>query len=259
MNGLEFIKSNIADLNAQLEHHELYNNLSSISDIKILMENHVFAVWDFMSLLKSLQKNLTCIDIPWRPRKTPKLSRFINEIVLEEETDINENGEASSHFEMYLAAMGEVGASTKEIDEFLNNLERENNIDYSIDSIKSEAVREFVQFTFFTINSNSSHNIAAAFNYGREDILPTIFLQIIKNADPGNIKYKKLRYYLQRHIDLDSNNHGPLADEIMCELCGNDLIKWNESMQTARQSLLQRVKLWDSINEQILNSKLVLL
>lgn len=257
MNGVELIKSSTEDLKLCLQQHQLYNNLTCVSDIRILMENHVFAVWDFMSLLKSLQRNLTCIEIPWLPHRNPKLSRFINEIVLEEETDLNQNGEPSSHFAMYMDAMKEVGASTHEIDDFLHLLYSGKSLNIALNEIGKPAIKEFVQFTFNTINSNVTHNIASAFNYGREDVLPEIFLQIIKKADPKNNKYKKLRHYLQRHIDLDSNNHGPLANELMIELCGNNKGKWNESMQTARQSLLKRIKLWDAINEQILNTKLV--
>lgn len=65
MNRIEFIESELADLRNTLTNHELYNSLSEIKDIRIFMEKHVYAVWDFMSLLKALQNHLTCVAIPW--------------------------------------------------------------------------------------------------------------------------------------------------------------------------------------------------
>jgi len=121
MSPLEQIELEISDLREVLRTHELYSHLSDIEDVRIFMEKHVYAVWDFMSLLKALQHHLTCITLPWKPSINSKTARFINEIVLGEESDINENGLPKSHFEMYIEAMSEVGATTKNIFNLINN------------------------------------------------------------------------------------------------------------------------------------------
>jgi len=101
MNRIKLIERQTKDLRKELTDHKLYGHLSELGDIKIFMEKHVYAVWDFMSLLKALQNQLTCVSLPWKPSSNPKAARFINEIVLGEETDVNENGIPKSHLRNY--------------------------------------------------------------------------------------------------------------------------------------------------------------
>ena len=66
---LEQFQSELSDLRKQLIEHPLYGNVKSIADFRAFMEQHIFAVWDFMSLLKSLQRNLTCVELPCNQRE----------------------------------------------------------------------------------------------------------------------------------------------------------------------------------------------
>ena len=235
MNRVQYLEGEIADLRTQLQKHKLYENLKSIEDIKIFMENHVFAVWDFMSLLKSLQTTLTNVQVPWTPSANPTLARFINEIVHGEESDLNELGEPKSHFEMYLDAMRQVNASTKAMDAFILNLKSGKSIDHSFNELSIDTrVVDFVKFSF-----------------GREDVIPDMFIEILKNSDSENTSYNKLRYYLQRHIELDGDEHGPLSLKMISELCQEDDQKWDEALSVAKQSLEKRILLWDAICELI--------
>lgn len=254
MEQKHWIERELQPYTDQLKNHPLYDKLNTIEDIKLFMEHHVYAVWDFMSLLKGLQVELTGTTIPWTPKYNPSLTRFINEIVLEEESDVDEAGNYMSHFEMYLDAMDQVGASTLKISQFIEFVRSGNNLAEIQEKLKmDDAVVRFLRFTFDVIESGKPHLIASAFTFGREDLIPDMFFEIVKAAEEKDeaASYGKLTYYLKRHIELDGGDHGPLALKMIAELCGEEEQKWNEVVEIAKDALRVRIALWDAIADEI--------
>lgn len=237
-----------------LNNHPLYAKIKNTQHLRIFTQTHVYAVWDFMSLLKALQIELTCVSIPWFASTYPATRYLINEIVLAEESDSYIDGRRLSHFEMYLDAMESMGADTKDIKDFLEDIQSSNNIFLSIDNLKADIrIKEFLKFTFEIIGTKQPHKIAAAFTFGREDLIPHMFSSILKEIQSNfpETDLEKFIYYFQRHIELDGDEHGPLALKMVEELAQDDQQKWSEIKSVSKLSLQKRIDLWDAIYDSI--------
>lgn len=248
------VNNNIQTQKQQLLNHSLYKKINTIDDLHSFLEHHVYAVWDFMSLLKALQSKLTCTTTPWFATPYPETRYLINEIVLAEESDLSIDGRHLSHFEMYLEAMEECGSKTISIEQFLSEVNSLQNIFVAIK--KSDLhpnVKAFLDFTFKVIEEGRPHEIAAAFTFGREDLIPVMFTEILKQFQSKFPDYKldKLLYYFERHIELDADEHGPMAMTMIKELCGEDSKKWADVQKISTLALEKRIALWDAIEEQI--------
>ena len=251
----------IANINLKIQpqkelllQHSLYEKITTIADLNSFLESHVYAVWDFMSLLKALQAKLTCTTTPWFPTENPETRYLINEIVLAEESDFTIDGRRQSHYEMYLEAMEASGANTASIEHFLYEVNSLHNIFVAIKkSSLHPNIKAFLDFTFRIIDEGKSHKIAAAFTFGREDLIPSMFTVILKNFQVNfpDTDLSKLIYYFERHIELDADEHGPMAMKMITELCGTDEQKWTEVEEVSILALEKRIGLWDAIEEQI--------
>jgi hypothetical protein len=233
----------------RLVDHSLYYSIHSLADLRVFMEYHVFAVWDFMSLLKALQRDLTCTTLPWVPVGNPATRRLINEIVLEEETDVDPEGQATSHFELYLRAMRECGADTAPAQRLLAALGEGASVPAALAAAQAPvAVQEFVKQTFAVIAAGQPHAVAAAFTFGREDVIPDMFRHLVADLGrrfPGQLD--TFIYYLNRHIELDEETHAPLAQQMVRDLCQADAQRWQQAADVAAQCMAARASLWDGI------------
>jgi hypothetical protein len=231
----------------ELTNHRLLvtNSIQTIGDLRIFMEHHVFAVWDFMSLVKTLQHEACPSTTLWFPTKGNRspIARMINEIVLSEESDVTQDGKGSiSHFDLYLQAMNEIGANTNTIVDFINNRD--------VGRIPKGSY-EFVGNTLDTIN-RGPHCAAASFCYGRETLIPDMFRRLLRQLDISEMKAPKFYYYLQRHIEIDGNDHGPKAENLVQYFCSNDPIKAVEAEKAAIEAIQARIRLFDYIESLVL-------
>ncbi|MBI4666846.1 MAG: DUF3050 domain-containing protein [Nitrospinae bacterium] len=244
---LKRLKETVKPLRDGITNHPVYSAVKTIEDLKTFMACHVFAVYDFMCLLKALQSSLTCVSVPWVPKSEKLIRRFINHMVLEEETDEDARGGYASHLELYISAMEQCGADTDPINSFLDMVGRGVPLMDALDKCGApEPSRQFVSTTWKIIETGETHRIAAAFTFGREDPIPDMFRSLIKELRakfPGRLDI--FEFYLERHIHLDEDFHNPMASLLVTRLCIEDPVKWNEAAQTAETAIMARKALWD--------------
>lgn len=257
---IQKLRTEIEPLREQLLTHKVYQNISSVEDLKIFLEHHVFAVWDFMSLLKSLQNELTCVQVPWIPKGNPLTRRLINEIVLAEETDQDEEGNAKSHFELYIDAMNDCKADISKITYLIQLLKEWKSVRTALSQIDiATSIKEFVSFSFDVIETKKAHKIAVVFTFGREDLIPDMFTSILRDMKTKSShdaeSIKKLVYYFDRHIELDGDHHSHMSIQMIKELCGDDETKWNDAIAISKIALQKRIDLWDGVLNEIVNGK----
>ncbi|MER6399923.1 DUF3050 domain-containing protein [Kitasatospora sp. NPDC001603] len=246
--GLTGLQEAIDPLRREVVGHTVYGGLTSIGHVRTFLDRHVFAVWDFMSLLKSLQRELTCVDVPWVPNGPTASRRLINDIVLVEESD--ELGEGfTSHFELYVEGMRQAGADPAPVEAFLELLRAGTPVPEALKAAGvPQAAVDFTATTWEIIENAPVHCRAAAFAFGREDLIPDMFAQVISIDDPDGA-LTVFKDYLARHIEVDGEQHTPMAMQMLIDLCGDDDAKWAACAETVRLALSARVRLWTAIEE----------
>jgi hypothetical protein len=250
-NYVEQLKSNIEQVRNTLLAHPVYSQIQDLQGLQRFSETHVFAVWDFMSLLKSLQIGLTSVTLPWLPVGNADTRYLINEIVLGEESDVDEAGNRISHFELYLKAMQQMGASTNVIETIIAQINTGTKVQDAIEGAQlPKQVKDFLQFTFDISFNAPLHVKAAVFTFGREDLIPSMFMKILDKiyADAPD-KVSIFKYYIERHIEVDGDHHSHLALDMVNRLCGSDASKWEEATAASVKALALRIGLWDAIFE----------
>lgn len=254
----QFQLESIRTFSAQLDQHPVYGAIKTRADLRCFMSHHIFSVWDFMSLIKYLQKHVAPSEYPWLPRGSAATRYFINSLVLEEESDTDNPSTSAqgyiSHFELYCRTMQEVGANPEPALRFLD-LVKQAGINTALASQwVPEPARQFTRTTFEFIHSNKPHTVAAALALGREHVIPTMFRKFLMEMQITEQEAPSFYYYLKRHIHLDEDFHAPLSLKLLNELCEDDATKFKEAEEAAHRAITARLRFWDGVLDAIQRS-----
>lgn len=250
---IEVLKADISREYDALGQHPAFGALRSIGDLRFFMEMHVFAVWDFMSLLKRLQREFTSLDLPWTPPANFIAARLINDIVLGEESDDAPGGAHMSHYDLYLRAMCEVGADTSKVEDFIGLLRKGEAPGAALDKVDAHpVVKRFVMATLNTAMHRPTHEVLGSFFYGRENVIPAMFRSLLTQWGLNAANAPWFVFYLERHIQLDSERHGPAAKAIIEELFGGDEARLRELHVAALAAVRERRIFWDGVQVRLM-------
>lgn len=224
--------------------HGVFEALTTPERLSRFLEKHVWAVWDFMTLMKSVQQVLASTTLPWQPSPSPRLARLVNEIVLEEESGFFVDGRPASHFEYYLEAMRAAGADSQQIEGFVAALRDGVRWEDCLERFAPAPAARFVRVTLELAEATPAERIAA-FALGREQLIPEMFPVLSGHlAMPRQGRnFGLFRDYLDRHTELDGEAHGPASQEMLEVWAADDPAAGVAALRAIRA----RVDLWDSI------------
>jgi hypothetical protein len=217
----EDLRRIVAPLRETLLKHPIYTQVDSLDRLREFMQIHVFAVWDFMSLVKRLQSEVTCHQLPWLPPARRQVARFANE---------------------------EVGARTVNVRTFIASIDQGKSWETALKELNVPAgIADFVSETLRCAIYGSVVEVASYFFFGREDVIPEMFKKLLALWSGGAAAVPHFAFYLERHIELDGDSHGPWAQEMLMALAGQDEEQWMMATDAARRAITSRIRLWDSV------------
>ena len=243
----EITAETIGSIQSPLDRHDVYGAIDGIAQLRLFMERHIYSVWDFMSLIKYLQARVAPVTVPWRPTGDGAVRRFINELVLEEESDEGPDGGFASHFELYCTAMQEIGADPAPALAFMATAAAEGVAAALERHDVPISARAFLETTFGFISADRPHEVAAALALGREHIIPMMFRRFLGEIGVGKDVAPVFHFYLERHIHLDEDFHAPLSLKLLNALCEGDPAKIAEAEAAARAAVAARIAFWDGV------------
>jgi hypothetical protein len=164
-----------------------------------------------------------------------------------------------SHLALYLGAMRDIGASTRQFEKFRSLVLVGVPVEAALARIGApQYVQAFVAHTMALANSGSTEEVSAAFFYGREDIIPEMFrrlLDTLYGAKHNNDRLRHFIYYIDRHIELDGDSHGPMGRELIEGLVGKSPQAHERALRAACRSIQARIGLWNGTLSKLRNSR----
>ena len=250
------LESQLRDRTQVMTQHPVFAQVRDFDDLRLFMRWHVFAVWDFMSLVKRLQSAYTCTTLPWTPPGNVRAARLITEIVLGEECDLAPGGGHASHYDLYLMAMREMGADDSQVLRFVDLVRAGESVSQALVKVGvPAAVSRFVSSTIDTAIRGSTLQVLGSFLYGREDVIPRMFRKLLADWAIRPEDTPIFVYYLERHIELDSESHGPAAASLIEDAIDGDAQRREEILRAALKAVEHRIELWDGLEAAIVQAR----
>ena len=238
----------LAERKRVLAAHGVYRAIDSLPKLRTFVQYHVACVWDFMSLLKSLQQDLAPVRTPWVPPPDAEAARLINEIVVDEESDrLPYRDGHASHFVWYLEAMEELGADIAPVRKFAAAVRDGAE---PVAAMRSAGVPEAAcRFTATTMSFVGEPLAvrAAVFLHGREEVIPKMFMPLVASMRSQGIPCERFLSYLERHIEVDGGAHGAHAAALLGRLCAAAPEHAERAEAAALEALAAREQLWDAV------------
>jgi hypothetical protein len=252
----DVLRQRLTAARARMRSHPVFAAVRDLDDLRGFMAWHVFAVWDFMSLVKRLQRLYTGTALPWRPPANPRAARLINEIVLGEESDLGFDGGHVSHYELYLQAMTDVGADTAPVRRFLDALSSDLPAAEALRRAGAPApVQAFVASTLATALHGRPEEVLGSFLHGREDAIPAMFSRLLTDWGLSEAQAPAFVYYLRRHIELDGDSHGPAAQALAQDAVRHDPAAERRLLFAGLAAIGQRIALWDGLQQHLQDAR----
>ena len=153
--------------------------------------------------------------------------------------------------------MHQMGANTKPIYALIKAIYAGKSIEQAIDQSNiPENIQIFLKYTFDIAQHAPAHVKAAVFTFGREDLIPDMFIKFLEEMESDHSdKVSTFKYYIERHIEVDGDHHSQLACQMTENLCGDSSQKWMEAEEEVIRSLQARVQLWDGALREIQSVK----
>lgn len=236
---------------SQVATHPVYAMLANVEAAVQFMELQVWCVWDFMFVAKSVQIGVGCYSVPWVPPRDAAMVAIINEIISSEEADLGPDGTYQSHFEIYIAAMRQAGADIGAIERTLTRVADGKPVLAAMkESGAPEAALRFVAETL-SFCSGPLHVAAAALCIGREELVPRMFETLLSSDISRDPKLTGFMWYVRRHVNLDTDSHGPLSARLFRRIVGHDSVRLHEAITAGLHAVRARKQFLDAAQSAI--------
>lgn len=241
----------VAQLQQRAVNHPILARLNSEEALARFMEFQVWCVWDFMVLTKAIQRGLDTGGQIWAPPANPEALRLINLILLSEETDIDEQGKTRSHLEIFVDAMKCAGADSRPIQRFIERLPYESDVLRLLSDVGApRSATMFVKRTLADAAAPLATRVAS-FHFGRENLIPQMFIELARSPVWNSPKLAGMRWYIERHISLDTAEHSPLSLQLLKLVLGKDKHLWQEAEAAGVGAVRARIEYLDAILEEL--------